>query len=131
MRIPGWQASLAATLEGALRMPFEWGTNDCCQFVARAAASVLGEDRRSLFPAYENEAEALRILASCGGLRALLTRAFGEPVHPSRAGIGDIVLVDMGFGEQPAVCMGLNCYAPGRAGLEHRRTLSAVAAWLL
>lgn len=61
----------------------------------------------------------------------LLSRAFGAPVHCSRATHGDIVLIDMGRGEQPAVCMGVKSYAPGAHQLEHRDTLTATAAWNL
>lgn len=131
MRVPGWQEALAKIFEGAHGKTFRWGRHDCCQFVARAAAAVTGDDRRALFPRYRSKTGAESILAECGGFEGLLTRAFGESVPVARAGMGDVVLVDMGKnGLQPAVCMGLNSYAPGRYGLEHRATSSAVAAWL-
>lgn len=130
MRVIGWNESLADVFEGAAGVRFRWGRHDCCQFVARAAAAITGIDGRTLFPRYTTKAGAEAILETTCGFAGLLTRAFGDPVHPSRASIGDIVLVDMGKGQQPALCMGLNCYAPGRAGLEHRPTASATAAWL-
>lgn len=71
----------------------------------------------------------MAILAELGGMASLLSKAFGEPVHCSLASAGDIVLIDMGRGEQPAVCMGVESFAPGRSQLEHRSTLKAAAAW--
>jgi hypothetical protein len=131
MRVLGWNEALEQLLVAAGTKRFRWGRHDCCQFVAAAAAAVSGIDRRDRFPRYLSKASAEAILAECGGYAGLLTRAFGESVHQSRAAAGDVVLVDMGKnGLQPAVCMGLNCYAPGRVGLEHRPTASAVAAWL-
>lgn len=130
-RIAGWQAALADVMQDAFGRSFRWGRNDCCQFVARAAAAITGVDGRHFFPQYHTRAGAEEILTACEGMRGLLTKAFGEPVHWSRAGHGDIVLVDMGKGEQPAVCMGVNSYAPGRRGLEFRPTRTASAAWTI
>lgn len=109
---------------------FRWGRHDCCQFVARASAAVTGVDRRDLFAVYRNRREAAAILADCGGMAGLLTKAFGEPVHVSKASAGDVVLIDMGRGEQPAVCMGVNSFAPGRRNLEPWPTRLARLAWL-
>lgn len=131
MRVVGWQESLAQVFSDAHGKPFRWGTHDCCLFVARCSRALTGVDRRAIFAAYRTRLEAQEILATCGGMRGLLTRAFGEPVHCSRATHGDIVLIDMGRGEQPAVCMGVKSWAPGRRALEWRDTLTASAAWVL
>jgi hypothetical protein len=64
-------------------------------------------------------------------LRELVTIALGAPVHPSRAGAGDIVLVQFVNGVQPALCMGRESYAPGRRNLVPIPTLSALEAWVI
>ncbi len=71
----------------------------------------------------------MAILKTHGGMQAFVEKSLGPSVHPSRATAGDIVLVDMGRGPQPAGCMGLECCAPGLNRLEFRPTLSAIAAW--
>lgn len=129
MRVDAWQEALEREFAQARDRRFRWGVHDCCQFAARCAKAVTGRDRRYRFPRYRNEAEALKLIAKFTDMQGLLTRAFGDPVHPSRANDGDIVLIDMGRGLQPAVCRGLECFAPGARHLEHRRTLDAVAAW--
>ena len=121
----------AALIEEAQGRRFEWGAWDCCQFAARDVEAVTGRDPRELFPPYTSEAEAESIIAECGGMQELITRALGESVQPSRAMRGDIVLCDMGRGLQPAVCTGVYCVAPGARGLERRASLDALAAWNL
>lgn len=128
-RLPDATVRLAALVRKAQRGRFRWGRHDCCQFAARAVHALTGRDTREIFPAYRTRAEAETIISECGGLEALATKALGEPIHPSRATTGDIVLCDFGRGPQPAVCVGVYCLAPGRHGLEKRMTLNSVAAW--
>lgn len=129
MRVAGWQEALEREFAAAHGTRFRWGRHDCCQFIARCAFAITGVDRRAIFARYTTRAGAEAILLETRGMRGLLTQAFGEPVHPSRAAPGDCVLVEMGNGLQPAVCMGVNSYAPGRRNLVHAPTLAAVAAW--
>lgn len=131
MRIPGWQVALQEVMQSANGKRFRWGSHDCCQFIARASFAITGIDRRAIFDRYTTRKGAESILDKLGGMQGLLTLAFGEPVHPSRAGQGDCVLADIGNGLQPALCMGLNAYAPGRRNLVYVPTLSAIAAWNL
>ncbi len=131
MRVANWQDELRAVFAAAHGRRFRWGYHDCFQFTARCYRAVLGDEKRALFPKYSSKTEAEAILAEFGGARGILTHALGEPVHPARAGMGDIVLIDMGLGLQPAVCMGLESFAPGRTLLHPRKTLTAVAAWVL
>lgn len=130
MRVAAWQDALHA-IYAAANVPFRWGSHDCCQFAARCVAAVTGTDHRLSFPAYKSKRQAQAILNEHGGMRAFLEKSLGQAVHPSRAMCGDIVLIDMGQGEQPAVCLGIDCCAPGRSRLEFRKTLSATAAWMI
>lgn len=131
MRLPDAPARLAELIRHAQGRRFRWGRWDCCQLGARAVHALHGRDPREIFPTYRTRAEAEAVIANCGGI-AELTRAAlaGYPeIHPSRATFGNIVLCDFGRGEQPAVCIGVYCLAPGRRGLEKRMTLDATAAW--
>ncbi len=131
MKIDYWQETLRSEFEAAHGRKFRWGRHDCFQFAARCVRAVSGVDRRIQFGRYHTRQGAEALLAAHGGARGLLVRALGEPVHPSRAGMGDIVLVDMGRGDQPAVCMGLECFAPGMRNLQPRMTATATAAWII
>jgi hypothetical protein len=128
-RLPVWQENLAAAFQYAQRTEFKWGTHDCCQFALRCIREVSGVDHAEKFSTYGCEAEALGIIWARGGVRNLLREALGEPKPAAFATQGDIVLIDMGMGEQPAVCMGVSSFAPGPRGLVWRRTSRAVAAW--
>lgn len=101
MRHADWPQRLAAHIESAGSQEFEYGTADCCQFVAGAVAAMTGADPRELFPPYASEAEAQAILDTHGGLAGLLSHAFGEPVHKSSMGRGDVSLV---AGPDGALC---------------------------
>lgn len=133
MRAPNWHQRLIRVFESAHGKRFRWGRHDCCQFAARVFRAVRGEDPRKLFPRYHTKEGALALIEQHGGMRGLIEHALGAPVHPSRAGDGDIVLVDFGRGqgEQPAVCRGVYSYAPGMRNLQKVETLKASAAWVL
>jgi len=129
MRVHGWPQKLDAKVEEWRSRAFAWGTVDCCQFAAEVVAALTGDDKRALFPAYTDEAEARAIIAAHGGLSGLVTAALGEQKHPSRAMRGDVVLLDRGQGELIGICIGARIVAPGLQGLEFAPMGCALAAW--
>jgi hypothetical protein len=132
MRVANWQVVLRAEFSAAHGRRFRWGYNDCCQFVGRVSYAITGIDRRESFDRYRSRSGAEELLQQFGGMRGLLIHAFGEPMpNKAFASMGDIVLIDMGMGPQPAVCMGLNSFAPGRSSLESRKTALAIDAWTI
>jgi hypothetical protein len=131
MRVTNWRDELQKVIDAAHGRRFRWGSHDCCQFAAKCVAAVSGYDARLVLPRYRNREEAEQVLAKVGGMRELVTIALGAPVHPSRAGAGDIVLVQFVNGVQPALCMGRESYAPGRRNLVPIQTLSALEAWVI
>lgn len=70
--------------------PLEWGVNDCVQFAA-AAVEFFGGWRPEV-PRYASEREAVRIIASGGGLDRLVSAVMPPPIHVKDAQLGDIVL---------------------------------------
>ena len=105
MRLPDWEANLHAYLDSVAGAPFAYGRHDCALFVAGAVNAMTGHDFGAPFRGrYRSAAGAVRALRlyGAGDLPATLTAALGEPVHPSRAGRGDIVT----DGENVGVCMG-------------------------
>lgn len=133
MLVANAHARAVAVFERAHGHRFRWGSHDCCQFAAKIRKARTGKDPRGLFPRYRTRAEASALLEKHGGMRGLLERGLGTPVHPSQAKEWDIVLVDFGRGqgEQPAVCRGVFSYAPGMRNLQKVETLKATAAWVL
>jgi hypothetical protein len=131
MKVAGWRSALDRVVKAAAGKPFTWGVHDCCQFAADCIQAVTGRDRRTLFPNYTDEAGAAAIREQFGGMRGLLSHALGEPVSWELAMTGDIVLIDMGQGPQPAVCVDFTAYAPGARALERRPSWMAAAAWVL
>jgi hypothetical protein len=105
MRLPDWEARLHDYLESVADAPFEYGRNDCALFVAGAVNAMTGHDFGAPFRGrYKSAAGAVRALRlyGAGNLPSTLSAALGFPVHPSRAGRGDIVTDGVSAG----VCMG-------------------------
>lgn len=129
MRVLNWPQKLDAKVEEWRSRAFAWGTADCCQFAAEVVEAITGDDKRSLFPAYADEAAARAIIAANGGLSGLASAALGASKHPSRAMRGDVVLLDRGEGELIGICIGSRIVAPGLQGLEFAPMSCALAAW--
>ncbi len=129
-RVTGWPTLLVDHFKSWSEVQFEWGKTDCCQFVRSTAEVLTGRDFGSIFPTYESEFGAARVLAEYGGMQALLTAAFGEPKTVAFAQRGDVVMCDFGRGLQPSICDGIYCLAPSETGgITARPTLSGIAAW--
>jgi hypothetical protein len=69
---------------------FAWGERDCVHFAA-AVREFFGAEPVEI-PAYSTEAEAKRIIASCGGLKKMLTDRLGPMQSADKAQTGDTVL---------------------------------------
>jgi hypothetical protein len=79
----------------------EWGKRDCCQFAARYVKGVTGLDHASQFH-YDSKRSAQRILASHGGIEALVSRFLGAP-HNGDAAPGDLVMCALAVEGAPAM----------------------------
>jgi hypothetical protein len=78
---------------------------------------------------YRNRLGAERLLRSAGTLDALVNRALGEPVHPSSAGRGDVVIADLELGATVGICLGELCVFACDPGITFRPRDVARAAW--
>lgn len=123
---------LNAVIDAWRTREFVYGSADCCQFVGECVLALTGVDHREAFPAYSSESEAAALIAAYGGMTQLVASAFGDPVHPSRAHIGDPVVFEYGGREVSGICIGVNVVAPSEAGgLIFAPMAQAVAAWRL
>ena len=129
MRLPDWQLRLADFGKARASVPFSWGSNDCCTFAAAAVEAIRGENPMAHAAAYDSEFGALRLIASAGSLRALISSFLGVEISAKAAAVGDVVLVMNEGAELVAICNGVNAMAPGPGGMVALPMTAAVAAW--
>ena len=129
IRHQDWPTRLVEYIEQSRTVPFAYGSHDCCQFAAKAVAALTGENPAAAWH-YTNEIGAARLIVEAGGLEALITTAMGEPIHPSQAGRGDVVLADLELGPTIGVCLGRTCaFATDPVGVVFRPRAAARMAW--
>jgi hypothetical protein len=129
-RYQDWQIRFEAFIAQRRAAPFAWGQNDCALFAADCVRAITGQD-----PAppglrlHKTKKQALRALERHGGLHSIATRALGQPVPASQAGVGDVVLVKVGRRDALAVCNGGTAFGPSARGLVAVGMDTATLAW--
>lgn len=130
MRRADWQMRFAEFAAARASMAFEWGKNDCCLFTVDCVLAMTGIDHGADFRGrYDTALQAERIVRQHGGVRELAIEAWGEPVSPLMAGVGDVVLVNNEGRELLAICNGTSAIGPGPDGTAVLGMESALAAW--
>jgi hypothetical protein len=133
MRHHDWPQRLADYLMECRARPFEYGTHDCCRFAAGVVDAIADAGivaRMDAEHPYADREGAYAVIGSVGGLEQLVSVYLGEPVHPSRAGRGDVVLAELDQGETIGVCLGNECvFAAEPGGLAVRPRTVARVAW--
>lgn len=129
-RLHDWQTRFAEFARARRSQPFEWGGNDCFLFAMDCAQEITGEDPcPHLRGLHASALQASRELRKRGGMAAVATSVFGEPVAPLMANVGDVVLVDMDGREAFGICNGTSVIGPGPKGLASCGMGFAKAAW--
>lgn len=139
MRFPDWLERLEAEVVAAREREMAYGSHDCLQFAARCVLAMTGEDFRTRFPPYDSPMKARSILDANGGVAGILVRCLGEPIPPTWAEAGDVVvarfrlsdgrpaLEDDPDGEDGAgICLGTRTVFCGRPGGLSARTREVV-----
>ena len=129
MRRADWQLRLAAFVQTRARMPFEWGHNDCGLFTVAAVRAMTGVDAAAHLRGYTTALGAARVVERAGGMRQLAIEAWGEPVPPALASVGDPVLMLNQGRELLAICNGTTAIGVGPDGLAVMSMTDALAAW--
>jgi len=135
MRVESWDVKLFAYIEESHRARFQYGAFDCLLFAAGAVHVQTGIDYAEPFRGYDSKVSAYRIVAGYGSLEAMITALLGrEPVHPSRAMRGDVVLgeaplIEGETGECVGICLGTHCAWPKDIGLRMLPRSVARLAW--
>ncbi len=101
------QRTLADYIEEKRNEQFVYGLNDCCQFVREGVERVTGKPiDTSDIGKYSTVKEALRVLKKQGGFESLGKKYFGDPIEPTYAQRGDIVLFNYKDVEAVGLCVG-------------------------
>lgn len=109
-------------------MPFEWGKNDCCLFVADAVKAMCGYDYAASLRGYTTRFGAARRLYAAGGLSALIDSILSA-VNPNLARRGDVVLFSAQAGDALGICLGRQFAAAGPDGVRFFGLEHAKRAW--
>ena len=113
-RFQDWQIFLGEAVAAADRMPFAWGTNDCCLFVADCIRAMTGTDLGASFRGkYDDPASAMALIAFAtdgGGVEQLVEQLCREndmgEVEVAYAQRGDIALHDVEAGPAAGIIYG-------------------------
>lgn len=128
-RHPDWQLRLETFARERRALPFAWGSNDCVLFAADAVQALTGVRLCPELRGHASVRDGLAIMRRLGGVRAIATRALGEPVAPAFARVGDVVAFATGKREGLGICNGFTIIAPGPDGIGAVPLQHAVAAW--
>lgn len=130
MRFPHWPQALADSIQAAGIRVFGYGGFDCCLFCADVVESMTGVDYAASLRGYATEDEAYEIISGYGSIEAMVTSLLGrEPIHPSSAGRGDVVLMEIDGRETLGICLGVRSAFPQHTGLRQHLTWLARCAW--
>lgn len=108
---------------------FEWGSADCCLFVARVIDAMTDSDLEAQISArYSDEASALRFIAEHGSLEDAVSFYLGDlqAVSPQR---GDAVLIHGGEDFAVGVCLGGSVAGMGPRGLHLLPVSEVIGVW--
>ena len=109
-------------------MPFEWGKNDCCLFVADAVKAMYGYDYAANLRGYRTRYGAARRLYKAGGLSTLIDSIL-SPTSPHLARRGDVVMFSAQQGDALGICVGRRFAAAGPDGVSFFEIEHAKRAW--
>jgi hypothetical protein len=129
VRHDGWEQILRDYLARSQLLPFEWGENDCCLWVARYVDMVTGtEHTKEWHGRYNTEAGAQALMAARGFPGPFgIAEATLRRKEVTRAARGDVVSFE---GGALGICVGRYSYffVEGK-GLSALPTLKCKAAW--
>ena len=101
-RLPDWQVKYALFLTSHRKVPYAWGTSDCCTFAADGVKAMTGVDIAEDFRGYKTQKGAYgAIKRVCGGSSAADAAAYGSKKYdiPELSTVllaqrGDLLLVE-------------------------------------
>jgi hypothetical protein len=129
VRYPDWDRRLTSHLFGRLRERFSYGGLDCVLFAANAVQAMTGTDLLGeLRGKWHTKSQAMRMIASLGGLRAAVAGVMG-PASEQVPKRGDLVLCELGLGPTLCLSWGIGVLGPGAEGLMTMRLPAQFETW--
>ena len=137
-----WELRLRRTLKEWSDRSFKWGSSDCVHFVCACIESMTGKDHLADIATYENERQALEVLASID--HRCLEQAVEIVLGPSQVVTGDTAQFHSGDvvltmrpvlgsphrrGPGLGVVVGERAFFIGAAGLEEVAIDECVCGW--
>lgn len=96
VRKEDWAKQLSNYLRERRDMPFQWGENDCLQFVARGVERLTGQNFWQQYLPYSTKEEVTEILSSNGGVTGIISKYLGSGHRQIlKAKRGDVAIVKM------------------------------------
>jgi hypothetical protein len=137
-RFEHWERRLAALIDAASRLPFEWGRADCCLFAADAVWALTQRDPAAAWRGtYMDESGAMAIVARAGGLDALVETGLSsigitpERIAPGFGQRGDVALFAGALGETLGVVEGAAIVARAPDGVLRVPSAQARIVWAI
>ncbi len=128
-----WPEAFASEIAHAYRLPFVWGSNDCCLFACNCILAITGVDVAAPFRGYRTRQEAMVVLEKLGGVGGVAeTVARNHDIRMIPALLarrGDVCLLNAGRGDTLGVCIGDWIVAPGPKTLTAFPLLQGIRAW--
>lgn len=136
-----WPTRLGGYLQSQAHLPFAYGVNDCCLFVAGAVQAMTGVDLAAdnFRGKYKTKISAHKALKRFGGgglvsmMDEFVRRGYFEEVKPLYAGRGDVVLIVINGVESLGVVdlIGTHVVATGPDGVARLPLALAPRGWKL
>lgn len=129
-RLADWEDRLASLIAQRIDQPFVWGVNDCALFAADCIEAMTGVDLApDLRGQWQDQRQALRVIAGLGGLAAAVEVLGLVESSPLFAQRGDLVLHRRDGSDALAICLGSNLAGPSESGLLFFGLESGGRAW--
>jgi len=126
-----WPEALARSIAAARHLDFQWGQHDCAAFAASVVEAMTGEDLLGPFRGRYSDATSAQAVLKAAGHRSLYhfcCSTFGQPVHVSRAGRGDLALARGEDGPALGIFTGKDALFVGEAQIGGRTVQTGLVA---
>jgi hypothetical protein len=123
-----WPAVLAAEIDRARLLTFQWGQHDCATWAFDVRRAMTGIDAAAAWRGrYSTASGSVRVMRRLGwpDLPAMGCALLGEPILPLLAQRGDVAMCGGAFG----VVTGSHGFFLAESGLTERPMMDATMAW--
>ncbi|QDP48589.1 MAG: hypothetical protein Unbinned4234contig1002_15 [Prokaryotic dsDNA virus sp.] len=93
--------------EKEYKTPFKWGVNDCNTLILKFLDEIYGWDVLDIaFERYSNRKEAIKLQKELPTLTEVCLNNGARKIPPSRARMGDILIISKRYFELGHICLG-------------------------